>query len=446
MRNMYKSTKITPSNPTLPSVDQLDINKDLIPLAGVKKSIAQYRLHAWEVFKKLPMPDRRMPSWRRTDLHGLNPAELSFAPSSNGSQEVIEGALLKGLSGRISISPENTKIELGEGLARQKVVLSGLLEAEREYPQLLEAFLGKIVPAEDGKISALTNALANFGAFIHVPKGIQVPSPVLCDLSVNTPGKANFSHVLIQIGEGASLTLLVKSSSRNRTSRQSLHAGNVEIVLEKNSKLKFIELQDFDSQVWNLTQERALLSEKAELEWIFGVLGSQLTKSSIEVSLNGEGSRAKSSGFYFSNLNQHFDLDTRIQHKALSTTSNFVYKGVLLDQSRSVWQGMIYVAPEAVKTDGYQGNQNLLLSHQARADSIPALEILADDVQCSHGATVGSLDPDQLFYLESRGISQQDAEKLIVEGFFAPILEKIEIPEIYQDIYKVISSKLERNE
>jgi len=443
---MDKSANIIPSNQTLPSVDQLDLRRDLIPLSGLKESISRYRLHAWEIFQKLPMPDRRVPSWRRTDLRGLNPAELTFASSNNETQEVIEGATLKGLSGRISINPEKTKIELNEELTRQNVVLSGLLEAEREYPQLLESFLGKIVPAEDGKISALTNAFANFGAFISVPKGIQVSSPVLCDLSVNKAGKANFSHILIQVGEEASLSLIFDSSSENRTSQQSLHAGNVEIVLEKNARLKFVELQDFDSHVWNLTQERAVLGEKAELEWIFGVLGSQLTKTTTEICLSGEGSSAKSSGFYFSNLDQHFDLDTRIQHKAPSTTSNFVYKGVLLDQSRSIWQGMIYVAPEAVKADGYQGNQNLLLSHQARADSIPALEILADDVQCSHGATIGSLDPDQLFYLESRGISRQDAEKLIVEGFFAPILDKIEYQKINQTINQVISSKLERNE
>jgi Fe-S cluster assembly protein SufD len=418
----------------------------MIPLTGLKESISRYRLHAWEVFQRLPMPDRRIPSWRRTDLRGLNPTELSFASSNNEAQEVIHGVKLKDLSGRISFSPEKTKVEFSEDLTRQKVVLSGLLEAEREYPQLLESFLGKIVPAEDGKISALTNTFANFGVFISVPKGIQVSSPVLCDLSVNNAGKANFSHILIQVGEGASLTLLLHASSKNGTSQQSLFAGNVEIVLEKNARLKFIELQDFDSQVWNLTQERAVLGEKAELEWIFGVLGSQLTKTTTEICLNGAGSSAKSSGFYFSNLNQHFDLDTRIQHKAPSTTSNFVYKGVLLDQSRSVWQGMIYVAPEAVKADGYQGNQNLLLSHQARADSIPALEILADDVQCSHGATVGSLDPDQLFYMESRGISRQDAEKLIIQGFFAPILDKIEYQEINQTINQIISSKLERNE
>ena len=443
---MDKAVNTNPPTLANPSVDQLDLRQDMIPLERLKGSISQYRLHAWEVFQKLPMPDRRVPSWRRTDLRGLDPSKLSFASGGGKSQPGIQGSKFKEISCRISTNPESTKVELNEEISKERVILSGLLQAEREYPELLESFIGKIIPSEDGKISALTNAFANFGAFFHIPQGMQVPSPVLCDLSLNKAGKANFSHILIHVGEGASLTLLLHLGSENRTSKQSLHAGNVEIVLEKNAKLKFIELQDFDSQVWNLTQERAILGEKAELEWIFGVLGSQLTKSSTEICLNGEGGSAKSSGFYFSNLNQHFDLDTRLQHKAPSTTSHFVYKGVLLDQSRSIWQGMIYVSPEAKKADGYQGNQNLLLSHQARADSIPALEILANDVQCSHAATVGSLDADQLFYMESRGISRNEAEKLIVQGFFEPILDKIDGRQIKQNIRQAISSKLERNE
>jgi len=443
---MDNAANKNPSTQTIPSVDELNLRPDLIPLVGLKKSISQYRMNAWEVFQKLPMPDHRVPSWQRTDLRGLNLSGLSLATGGPESKAGNQGSRVKGFSGRISTNPESTKIGISNELSRQGVVFSGLLQAEREYPELMESFIGKIVPAEDGKISALTNAFANFGVFIHVPRGIHVPNSVLCDLSVNTPGKANFSHILIHIGEGASLTLLVHSGSENRSSQQSLHTGNVEIVLEKDARLKFIELQEFDSLVWNLTHERAVLGEKAEMEWVFGILGSQLTKSTTEICLNGVGSSAKSSGFYFSGLNQHFDLDTRLQHKARSTTSNFVYKGVLLDQSRSVWQGMIYVSPEAVKADGYQGNQNLLLSHQARVDSIPALEILADDVQCSHAATVGSLDPDELFYLESRGISRQDAEKLIVRGFFEPILEKIENHQIVKNISQAISSKLERNE
>lgn len=284
-----------------PSVDDLKLQKDLIPLDGVKDVVSQYRIHAWELFQKLPMPDRSVPSWRRTDLRGLNLSELQLTSGSKESSEEIRLFDAKDSSGRISTTPESTMIELNNQLASQGMILSGLLKAEREHPDLLEQ-LGRVVPAEDGKIAALVNAYANFGALIHVPRGIQVSKPVLCDLSLNKAGKANFSHFLIHIEEGASVTLMLHFRSENKTTQQSLHAGNIEILLEKNSRLKFIQTQYFDSQVWNLSQERAWLAENAEMEWIFGVLGSQLTKTSTEVCLNGTGSSVKSSGFYFSAL------------------------------------------------------------------------------------------------------------------------------------------------
>jgi Fe-S cluster assembly protein SufD len=158
---------------------------------------------------------------------------------------------------------------------------------------------------------------------------------------------------------------------------------------------------------------------------VFGAVGSQVTKNFSDLDLTGEGAVGRMSGFYFSENNQHFDHDTQQNHLAPHTTSDLLFKGALKDQSRSVWQGMIYVAPGAQKTDGYQANRNLVLSPKARADSIPGLEILADDVRCTHGATVGKIDADQVFYLRSRGMPYADAERLVVEGFFDPIMQRI---------------------
>jgi len=163
----------------------------------------------------------------------------------------------------------------------------------------------------------------------------------------------------------------------------------------------------------------------ATVEWIFASLGSHLTKNFLDLDLTGKGSTGRMSGFYFTDHDQHLDHDTQQNHYAPNTTSDLLFKGALLGESRSVWQGMIYVAPDAMKTDGYQANRNLVLSRKARADSIPGLEILANDVRCTHGATVGKIDPDESFYLQSRGIPKRDAEQLIVEGFFDPIMQRI---------------------
>jgi Fe-S cluster assembly protein SufD len=149
------------------------------------------------------------------------------------------------------------------------------------------------------------------------------------------------------------------------------------------------------------------------------------------------------SGFYFTDNEQHLDHDTQQNHLAPNTTSDLLFKGALLDKSRSVWQGMIYVAPDATKTDGYQANRNLVLSRQARADSIPGLEILTDDVRCTHGATVGKIDQEQVFYLESRGMTREQAERLIVEGFFDPIMQRIPFEGVKSRFQDAIKEKME---
>jgi Fe-S cluster assembly protein SufD len=204
-----------------------------------------------------------------------------------------------------------------------------------------------------------------------------------------------------------------------------LHAGLVEIYVGAEANLRFVELQSWGEQVWNFSHERVHVDRNANLDWIFGALGSHLTKNFSELDLAGEGATGRMSGFYFTNGVQHLDHDTQQNHLAPHTTSDMLFKGALKDRSRSVWQGMIYVAPGAQKTDGYQANRNLVLSPHAHADSIPGLEILADDVRCTHGATVGKVDAEQVFYLRSRGIPVDDAERLIVEGFFDPIMQRI---------------------
>jgi Fe-S cluster assembly protein SufD len=185
-----------------------------------------------------------------------------------------------------------------------------------------------------------------------------------------------------------------------------------------------------------------VVGRDANLEWIFGAVGSHLTKNFSDLDLKGEGATGRMSGFYFSNGDQHLDHDTQQNHLAPHTTSDLLFKGALKGKSRSVWQGMIYVAPGAQKTDGYQANRNLILSEQARADSIPGLEILADDVRCTHGATVGKIDPDLVFYLRSRGIPVEEAERLIVEGFFDPIMQRIPFEGVRNRFQTAIEEKM----
>jgi Fe-S cluster assembly protein SufD len=198
--------------------------------------------------------------------------------------------------------------------------------------------------------------------------------------------------------------------------------------------------------VWNFSHERVQVERDGSIDWIFGAIGSQLTKNFSDLDLIGQGANGRMSGFYFTDGDQHLDHDTQQNHMAPNTTSDLLFKGALKGKSRSVWQGMIYVAPGAQQTDGYQANRNLVLDQNARADSIPGLEILADDVRCTHGATIGKIDPEMVFYLQSRGVPKREAEMLIVEGFFDPIMQRIPYAGVRNRFAHAILEKMENKE
>jgi Fe-S cluster assembly protein SufD len=255
-------------------------------------------------------------------------------------------------------------------------------------------------------------------------------------------GLAHLSHILVWLDEGSSLTYVHEAASMTEADGQTLHSGIVEIHVGPAANLRFVELQSWGEHVWNFSHERARVNRDGNLDWIFVAVGSQLTKNFSDLDLIGEGASGRMSGFYFTDNVQHLDHDTQQNHFAPNTTSDLLFKGALKGRSRSVWQGMIYVAPGAQKTDGYQANRNLVLSNQARADSIPGLEILADDVRCTHGATVGKIDPEEIFYTRSRGIPLPESERLIVEGFFDPVIQRIPFEGVQDRLRTTIASKM----
>ena len=274
-----------------------------------------------------------------------------------------------------------------------------------------------------------------------MPRGVQVEEPLHSILWGAGADLAHLSHLIVYIDEGASATYVHEAASPDEDGA-SLHAGIVEITVNDGANLRFVELQSWGKNVWNFSHERAKIGRDANLDWVFGAVGSRLTKNFSDLDLAGVGAAGKMSGFYFADGNQHLDHDTQQNHLARNTSSDLLFKGALKGNSRSVWQGMVYVAPEAQKTDGYQANRNLLLSKNARADSIPGLEISADDVRCSHGSTVGKIDAEPLFYLLSRGIPEADAERLMVEGFFDPIMQRIPFEGVRDRFQKTIKEKL----
>ncbi|HID84256.1 MAG TPA: Fe-S cluster assembly protein SufD, partial [Anaerolineales bacterium] len=343
--------------------------------------------------------------------------------------------------GHLVLSPHGVERHMDPDLEAQGVLFVDLATAEQKHTELLMQVLGRVVRPEEGKFAALAAALARNGVFVYVPKGVEVTAPL--HTLVWGPGArmAYIDHVVIWVDEGASLTYVHESASPTED-EPAFHAGIVEIVVADGASLRFVELQSWGEHMWHFTHERARVGRDASLDWVFGALGSHLTKNFTDVDLVAPGATARVSGFYFTDGVQHLDHDTQQNHLAPYTTSDLLYKGALKDRSRSVWQGMIYVAPGAVGTDGYQANRNLILSPHARADSIPGLEIKADDVRCTHGATVGKVDPEEMFYLRSRGIPEEEALRLIVEGFFDPIMQRIPFEGVRERFQQAITTKM----
>ncbi|MHB8089459.1 MAG: Fe-S cluster assembly protein SufD [Anaerolineaceae bacterium] len=426
---------------------QVNEQFNLVPVFS--ESLGQfnhYQQQAWDVFKKLPYPDDSQEAWKRTSLRGMNLGRLQHADTQN-TNSAIPVELTKPLTddlhgGEILFNGSMVSIELDEKLAKQGVIFTDLRHAQNEHPEILSKVLNASTTYSEDKFAALAAAFGSNGVLLYIPQNVTVEKPLHSLLWTSGEGSLHAFQVFVYLEENASATYVHESASAENKDGQNLHAALMDVKVGPNSKLNFVELQSLGSHDWNFTHEKVSVDRDAEVDWIFGALGSHLTKNFSDLNLVGQGSTGKMSGFFFTNGNQHLDHDTQQNHLAPNTTSDLLFKGALIGESRSVWQGMIYVAENASKTDGYQANRNLVLSEKARADSIPGLEILTDDVRCTHGATVGKLDPDQVFYLESRGIPRKEAEKLIVEGFFDPIMQRIPFEGVRKRFQNAIEQKM----
>ncbi len=408
------------------------------------------RLTAWELYDTLPMPSMQSEAWRRTDYTTIrweqasklingSAAGLEAIPAENLAPLIGEaqGGLIAAVDGRIVHS------ELSAALKAQGVIFCDFETAVREHEALFRKHLmtTAVHPNED-KFAALHAALWTHGVFLYVPRGKAVELP-LHSVFYNTTSGLTLGHVLVVLEEGAQVTYLHEYLSAEAPEHMA-YVGMTELILGERANLRYVALQDWARNANDIRHERARVAAGAQLDWIIGTMGGRFVKQFAEIELDGEGAFGRMSGLFFADAHQFFDHDTQQNHNAPHTTSDLLFKGALKDEARTVWQGMIKVLPHAQKTDGFQANRNLVLSPHARADSIPGLEIEANDVRCTHAATVGRLEDEPIFYLMSRGMTRQDAERLIVAGFFDPIMQRIPFEEVRARLTAHIEEKLER--
>jgi len=423
--------------------------KDMIEQAdSIPAILRDFRSKSWQAYQEQSFPTIKDEAWRRTSLSGLDFSVLQL-PNGKPSGDITElsGKVLTddviGKNTRAILSPAGVDIKLSAKSKKAGLIIESLVEASERYPDLVSKVLGKVISPSDGKFAAAAAAFAKHGLFIYVPKGVQLDESIFSISSAPWLKTAHFYQILVYLEEGSSLTYFHESLSPEGKSESSLAAENIEIIVGKNANLKFIELQSYGDQVWSFGHHKAIIEKDGYLDWAIGALGSSLTKHFISVDLIGKGAEGRVAGLFFADKNQHLTYNTLQRHLAPRTTSDLLFKGALTGKSRSVWRGMIYVAPGAQHIDGYQANRNLVLDQNARSDSIPGLEILNNDVRCTHGSTVGKIDQEQLFYLLSRGIPKKDAEQLIIQGFFDEVFSRYDVPEIKDQMWQFIQMKLQ---
>jgi Fe-S cluster assembly protein SufD len=331
------------------------------------------------------------------------------------------------VSGLAVVSESGIEIEHAPG----GITFEPLIEHER---------LGTLVGADD-KFTAHNAASWEHGLLVRVPKGVELEQPLYVRIANSSPDGSLFWRLLVLAEEGARFTLIEEYASASPDLAAYSNAA-VELFVEQGAKLEYVSLQNLSRGTWHFATHHARVERDAELDWVAGGFGSRKGKTRIQNDLAGQGATSRVTGAYFADGEQHLDYDTFQEHIAPSTTSDFAFKGALRDEATTVWRGMIRVEHEAQKTNAYQENRNLLLSDRAHADSIPGLEILANDVRCTHGATLGQVDREQLFYLMSRGLSRSEAERLIVRGFFQDVLDRIELEPVREALAEALEARI----
>ncbi len=428
--------------------------EELSSLRSEPPWLRQRRLEAWRLFEATPMPTPQDEDWRRTDISALALDELlPFAeapyPQVDGiaqlPQEVRallgegqpEGGLL------VQHDSQVVHVSLAEEAAKQGVIFASLEEAVRKQPELVERyFMTRCLSPQHGKFAALHGALWSGGAFIYVPQGVEVALPLRTCQWLARPGLAVFPHTLIVLEAGSKLTFIAEQFSPELDG-QALSCGASEVYLHAGAHLRHVAVQQLGRQVYNMEAQRHLLEGDSRLDSLVIGLGGKLTKLFAESVLQGPGASAQMRGVVLGSGDQHFDHQTLQEHIAPHCSSDLLFKVAVKDQAMSVHLGIVRVHRDALGTDASQTVRNLILSEGAKAHPILPLEIEASDIRrCSHAATVGQVDENQLFYLMSRGLTRQDAQKLIVDGFFEPILEAIPLMAIQHRLRRAVDEKL----
>jgi Fe-S cluster assembly protein SufD len=387
---------------------------------------------AWQ---SLELPQfKGVAGWEFTELKGFELA--GYETAQGGDLGVETTPVFDAPEGAVRLKQVDHAWSKTDTAVSEGPLVMPLSQAVQEHPELVDKHLGSVVDASEHVFAARNAAEWEGGAFIYVPRGVKVEAPIVLDAIQAQAGTALNWRVLIVLEEGAEAEVWEQYTS----TATGLFTTVSELVVGQNAHLRFVSGQELDESSWIFGTQRARVARDATLDWVVLGFGSGNGKIFQNTILEGEGAEGKVTGAYATRGRQHLDFDTTQEHAAANCNSDLAFRGILNGRSSAVWRGMIKVDRGAQQTDAFQESRNLLLSKKAHADAIPGLEILADDVRCTHAAAIAQIDPDQLFYLRARGLDQEVASRLVVEGFLAELVERFE----EGSMRDALSSALER--
>lgn len=382
--------------------------------------LAAARTQAWEQYAAATYPTRKEELWKYTDLSHINWDSYQWGTT----EDVVVSALPKSAQD-------------------QGVIFTTLADALKQYPELVQKYLGRITDTVNGKYGMENLALTDRGLFCFVPKGVKVETPIHGEYRSTQDGATLFPRTIVVLEDGAEATFFDHYTSPNAAT--GIHAycnARVELYVAANARLHYLQLQNWHGGMLHLLEQHTELGRDAYLSATTITLGAHIAKSTIGANLNEPGAVSYLFGLGYANEKQQFDHHTMQTHLAPQTTSDLLYKMAINDHAKSTYTGIITMSPAAQKADAYQSNKNILLSKTARANTEPKLEILANDVRCTHGASVGNIDNEQLYYLQSRGLNHDDARDMIVHGFFEDLIGKLPNAELQTAVRAAVNAKL----
>ncbi|MDQ1746818.1 MAG: Fe-S cluster assembly protein SufB [Frankiaceae bacterium] len=414
-----------------------DVVRDISALKSEPEWMLDFRLKGLRLFEKKPMP-----GWG-ADLSGIDFDNIKYFVRSSEKQAASWDDLpadIKNTYDKLGI-PEAEKQRLIAGVAAQyesEVVYHSIREdleqkgvlfldtdtALREHNDLFREYFGSVIPAGDNKFAALNTAVWSGGSFIYVPPGVHVDIPLQAYFRINTENMGQFERTLI-IADEDSYVHYVEGCTAPIYSSDSLHSAVVEIIVKKNARVRYTTIQNWSNNVYNLVTKRALAHEGATMEWIDGNLGSKVTMKYPAVWLVGEHAKGETLSIAFAGEGQHQDAGSKMVHAAPHTSSTIISKSVARGGGRTSYRGLVQIQPGAHHSKSTVKCDALLVDAISRSDTYPYVDVREDDVQMGHEATVSKVSEDQLFYLMSRGMSEDEAMAMIVRGFVEPIAREL---------------------